>query len=247
MGERVRAALEADPDSVLGGALEATGHPELGNDLGSGVRLVDEPITALRGCDALIDFSLPAASLATVRTAAELGIPCAIGTTGFSPAERTAIEELGTRVAIVLAANFSVAVNVLGHVVSEATRLLGPGYDAEIVELHHAAKRDAPSGTALWLGELVAEARGSDLEKVAVRARDGETGERPSDAIGLQSLRAGDAPGEHTVFLVGAGERLELTHRAFTRDHFARGAVRAARWTVGRTAGLYSMRDVLGL
>ncbi len=139
------------------------------------------------------------------------------------------------------------AVNVLLHLVGEATRLLGASYDAEIVELHHAAKRDAPSGTALALAEAIARARGDRLSERAVLSREGETGPRPDGAIGIQTLRGGDNPGEHTVLFLGAGERLELAHRATTRDHFAQGSVRAARWVLGRKPGLYDMREVLGL
>jgi 4-hydroxy-tetrahydrodipicolinate reductase len=172
-------------------------------------------------------------------------VRCVVGTTGFSSAQRAELEALAQRVAIVLAPNFSVAVNVLGELVRRAAELLGDGFDAELVEIHHAAKRDAPSGTALWLADAVAEGRSA--EPARVLAREGDTGPREPGTIGIQTLRGGDNPGEHTVLFVGGGERLELTHRSATRDHFARGAVRAAAWVSEREPGLYTMSDVLGL
>jgi 4-hydroxy-tetrahydrodipicolinate reductase len=245
MGERVIAALAAAPDAELAGALEAAGHPELGRAVVPGVALTDRPDDAFACADAVIDFSVPGSSLAALRAAAARGLAYVCGTTGFAPAERAEVERLAERMPLVLAANFSVAVNVLAHLVGEAARLLGPGFDAEIVELHHAAKRDAPSGTALRLARAVAEARGE--AGTLVLARDGETGPRPPGAIGVQALRGGDSPGEHTVLLIGRGERLELAHRALTRDHFAAGALRAARWARGRAPGLYGFEEVLGL
>ena len=247
MGRAVRQALAASQDLVLGAALESPAARGLGAPLEEGVVLTAEPAAALAASDVVIDFSLPAASIPLLRVAAKAGVPSVIGTTGFSREERLEIEELSRRLPVVLAPNFSVAVNVLVHLVGEATRLLGPGYDAEIVELHHAAKRDAPSGTALRLAEAVAEARGDRLDERLVLSRQGDTGPRPRGAIGVQSLRAGDCPGEHTVILAGPGERLELVHRAMSRDHFARGALRAAAWLRGRAPGLYGMDDVLGL
>jgi 4-hydroxy-tetrahydrodipicolinate reductase len=247
MGERVRAALADATDAELVGALEGAAHPELGRELAPGVALTAEPARAFARADAVIDFSVPPASLAALRAAADGGVAYVCGTTGFSAAERAELDALAKRIPIVWAPNFSVAVNVLAHLVGEATRLLGAGFDAEIVELHHAAKRDAPSGTALRLAAAVAEARGRNLDTALVVARSGETGARPADAIGVQALRGGDNPGEHTVLLLGRGERLELTHRAATRDHFAAGALRAARWATGRAPGLYGMERVLGL
>lgn len=247
MGEHVRAAVEAAPDAVLTGALEGAGHPALGRALAPGVALSGDPREAFARADAVIDFSVPVASLAALRAAAEQGVAYVCGTTGFSPAERAELATLAKRLPLVLAPNFSVAVNVLAHLVEEAARLLGPGFDAEIVELHHAAKRDAPSGTALRLAAAIADGRGQDLEAALVVSRAGETGARPPGAIGVQALRGGDNPGEHTVLLVGRGERLELAHRAATREHFAAGAVRAARWAHGRQPGLYGMDDVLAL
>jgi 4-hydroxy-tetrahydrodipicolinate reductase len=247
MGECVRAALAREPELRLAAALEVPGHPDLGQKLEHGVELVDDPRAALAGCDVAIDFSAPAATLSVLRLAAEAGVAYVTGTTGLSEAERAELARLAERVAVMHAPNFSVAVNVLVWLVREAVRRLGPGYDAEIVELHHAAKRDAPSGTALRLAEAVAEARGERMAGRLVLERSGLVGARPAGAIGVQALRGGDNPGEHAVLLLGRGERLELAHRSATRDHFAQGAVRAARWLAGRPPGLYRFEQVLGL
>jgi len=246
MGERVRAAVAAHPEARLGALLEGAGSPGVGQEV-EGLVVGSDPVAAVAACDVMIDFSVPKATLATLAAAAEAGVPYAAGTTGFTPEQRAELERLATRTAVVLAANFSVAVNVLGHLARVAAELLGEGFDPEIVELHHAAKVDAPSGTALWLGETIAEARATSLEKAGVLSREGHVGARPPGAIGIQTLRGGDNPGEHVIHFVGRGERIELAHRSFTRDHFAAGAVRAALWLVGREPGLYSMADVLGL
>lgn len=244
MGERVRAALAEAPGLELASALEAPGHPGLGRDAG-GVPVVDDAKAALQAADVAIVFATPEPTLEVLRVASEAGVRCVVGTTGFSAEQRAELEELASRVAIVLAPNFSVAVNVLGELVRRAAELLGDGFDAELVEIHHAAKRDAPSGTALWLADAVAAGRGADPARVL--AREGDTGPREPGTIGIQTLRGGDNPGEHTVLFVGGGERLELIHRSSTRDHFARGAVRAAAWVAEKSPGLYSMSDVLGL
>jgi 4-hydroxy-tetrahydrodipicolinate reductase len=247
MGECVRAEVAAEPALRLGAALEAPGHPGLGTTLPEGVRVEDDVKAALAQADVVIDFSVPAATLLHLRAAADAGVPYVTGTTGFSEAERAEIARLATRVAVLHAPNFSLAVNVLTWLTREAARRLGPGYDAEIVELHHSAKRDAPSGTALRLGEAVAEGRGQKLADHLILERAGEVGARPKAAIGIQTLRGGDNPGEHTVYFVGSGERLELCHRSQTRDHFARGAVRAAVWLLGRDPGLYRIEEAIGL
>jgi 4-hydroxy-tetrahydrodipicolinate reductase len=247
MGECVRAALAREPDLRLAAALEVAGHPDLGQELEHGVRLADDARAALAACDVAIDFSEPASTLATLGLAAEAGVAYVTGTTGFGEAERAELARLAKRIPVIHAPNFSVAVNVLAWLVREAVRRLGPGYDAEIVELHHAAKRDAPSGTALRLAEAVALGRGEPAASRLVLERAGESGPRPAGAIGVQALRGGDNPGEHTVLLLGRGERLELVHRAQTRDHFAEGAIRAARWLAGRPPGLYAFEQVLGL
>ncbi len=247
MGARVRAALGDAPQLELAAALEAPGHPDIGRSLERGVVVSDDPKAALAGCEVAIDFTTPAATLQVMRAAAEGGVAYVCGTTGFSDAERAQIAELATRIPIVCAPNFSLAVNVLAWLTREAARRLGDGYDAELVELHHAAKRDAPSGTALKLAEAIAAARAQELADHLVLERAGAIGERPDGAIGIQTLRAGDVAGEHTVMFVGPGERLELSHRAATRDHFARGALRAAAWLVGREPGLYPVERVFGL
>ncbi len=247
MGERVRAALAEDAALTLGAALEAPGHPALGSELAPGVKLGADLESALANADVAIAFATPAATLALLRRAAERALPCVVGTTGFSADERREIDALAKRSAILLAANFSVAVNVLEHLTREAARLLGPDYDAEIVELHHAAKVDAPSGTALELARAIEAGRAAAANAPRILAREGHTGARPRGPVGIQSLRGGDNPGEHTVLFVGRGERLELAHRAATRDHFARGAVRAAAWVLGRPPGVYEMAQVLGL
>jgi 4-hydroxy-tetrahydrodipicolinate reductase len=247
MGERVRAALAEEPSLQLGGALEAPSHSGLKQVVEEGVRVGDDAKACLPSCDVAIVFAIADGTLSFLREAAEAAVPCVVGTTGFSPSQRAEIDQLAGRIPIVLAANFSVAVNVLFHLVRRASGLLGGGYDAEIVELHHAAKIDAPSGTALRLGDAVAEGRGQPLEKQLVLARNGKTGGRTKGEVGIQALRGGDVPGEHTVLFIGKGERLELIHRATTRDHFARGAVRAALWLLGREPGFYDMEQVLGL
>ena len=247
MGVCVRAAVAEEPSLCLGAALEAPGHPRLGETLEEGVVLGDDPKAALAACEVVIDFSLPPATLATLRAAADAGVAYVTGTTGFSEDERGEIERLARRLPLIHAPNFSVAVNVLIWLAGAAARRLGPDYDAELIEIHHAAKRDAPSGTALRLAEAVAEARGQKLAERAVLTRAGETGARPEGAIGIQALRAGDCAGEHTLLFAGRGERLELVHRASTRDHFARGAVRAAAWLAGRPPALYPLEQILGL
>jgi 4-hydroxy-tetrahydrodipicolinate reductase len=247
MGERVRAAVADADDAELIGALESPGHSGLGTEVAPGVRVVADASKAFAGADVAIDFSIPRATCAALRAAADAGVAYVCGTTGFSSAERAELDAAATRVPIVWAPNFSVAVNVLGHLVGRAAGLLGPDFDAEIVELHHAAKRDAPSGTALRLAEAIAQAREQDLGKVLVATREGDVGARAAGTIGVQSLRGGDNPGEHSVFFLARGERLELVHRAATRDHFAAGALRAARWLQGRKPGLYTMEEVLGL
>jgi 4-hydroxy-tetrahydrodipicolinate reductase len=247
MGECVRAAIAAEPDLELGAALEASSHPGLGATAENGVRVDDDPAAAFSNVDVAIDFTIPSATLANLRIAADAKIAYVTGTTGFSASETAEIADLAAKIPVLHAPNFSVAVNVLGWLTREAARRLGPGFDAEIVELHHAAKRDAPSGTALRLGEAIAAGRDATLADHLVLERAGDIGARPANAIGIQTLRGGDNPGEHTVLFVGQGERLELVHRSHTRDHFARGAVRVAAWLLGRPAGLYRIEEALGL
>jgi len=247
MGERVRAALEGEPTLALAAALEAPGHPGLGTSVEDGVVVTDDAKGALARCDVAIDFTVPAATLATLRVAADAGTAYVTGTTGLSQDEQAELTALADRIPILHAPNFSLSVNLLAWLTREAARRLGPEFDTEIVELHHAAKRDAPSGTALRLAQAIAEGRELDLDGKLVLERAGEIGARPTDAIGVQTLRGGDNPGEHSVFFVGRGERLELHHRSHTRDHFARGAVRAAAWLIGRPPGLHRIEELLGL
>ena len=247
MGLEVRAALESEPSLHLAGALERAGHADLGRTLPEGVRLQDDPKAALEDCRVAIDFSIPTATITNLRAAADAGVAYVTGTTGFDDAGLREIAHFAERIPVIHAPNFSVSVHVLAHLAREAARLLGDGYDAELFELHHGQKRDAPSGTALFLGEAVAEGQNKELAEHLVLERAGDTGPRPADAIGIQTLRGGDNPGEHTIYFLGRGERLELTHRAATRGHFAVGAVRAAAWIVGREPGLYQIGQVLGL
>jgi 4-hydroxy-tetrahydrodipicolinate reductase len=219
----------------------------VGEELEDGVVVTDDVAAAFAGCDVVIDFSIPKATLANAAEAAERGVAYVTGTTGFSPDEFEALRALGRRTALLHANNFSVAVNVLGWLAREAAARLGPEFDAELFEIHHAAKRDAPSGTALFLAGKVAEGQGTDLAEKLVLERAGEIGPRPPGAIGVQALRGGDSPGEHTLYLVGRGERIELSHRSFTREHFAAGAARCAAWLAGRPAGVYTIEEVLGL
>ena len=199
------------------------------------------------GADVVVDFTSFEASAAHAAVCAAAGVALVIGSTGFTPEARARVEAAARRVPIVLSPNMSVGVNVLFAMVRQAARALGEAYDVEIVELHHKKKKDAPSGTAMRLAEVAAEVLGRDPARDLNFGRHGLVGERPAREIGVQTLRGGDAVGEHTVYFVGEGERLELTHRATSRDQFARGAVRAARWVVGRPPGLHDMADVLGL
>jgi 4-hydroxy-tetrahydrodipicolinate reductase len=247
MGVMVRRAVADEPGLTLGAALERADHDELGSQIEAGTTVVADAAQALASCDVAIDFSVPESTLANLRKAADAGVPYVTGTTGFDDAGRKEIENLATRIAIVHAPNFSLAVSVLAWLAREAASRLGPSFDAEIFELHHSAKRDAPSGTALRLAEAIAAGRGQRLSEHLVLERAGETGPRPDAAIGIQTLRGGDNPGEHTVLFIGRGERLELAHRAATREHFAQGAVRAASWLIGKQPGLYPVERVFGL
>ena len=194
-----------------------------------------------------IDFSSPEATASNAAAAAAAGAALVVGTTGVSATGKQAQADAARTIPVFFAANTSVGVTVLLQLCAEAARLLGPGFDLEVVETHHRRKRDAPSGTALRLAEALAEATGRDLAKDARTARVGDVGPRTQQEIGIQAVRGGDVIGDHTVFFLGDGERVEITHRASSRETFARGALRAARWVVGRPPGLYDMRDVLGL
>jgi 4-hydroxy-tetrahydrodipicolinate reductase len=203
--------------------------------------------TAIGGCEVVIDFSAPEATLRLVPSAAERGCALVIGTTGLDARADEAIARAATRVPIMRSANMSLGVNLLLGLVAETARALGGAFDVEVVELHHRQKKDAPSGTALALARAAAGALGRELDSVGRYGREGQPGARTPDEIGVLAVRGGDIVGEHTVYFCGLGERLELTHRASSRETFARGAVRAATWVHGRAPGLYDMRDVLGL
>jgi 4-hydroxy-tetrahydrodipicolinate reductase len=254
MGTRIVALARETPGVQVVAALEAAGHPRLGADAGelagigaNGVPLASDAVTALTSERVLVEFSIPEATLQHLRLAAAVGGRAVIGTTGFSAGQRSEIATLARRAAIMQAPNMSVAVTLAFKLLPIMARALGDDYDVEITEIHHRFKKDAPSGTAVRMAELVAEALGRDLGKVGVYGRQGLPGERTGQEIGVMSLRSGDVVGEHTVSFGSLGERLELTHRAHSRDTFARGALRAARWIVEQPPGLYSMADVLGL
>lgn len=205
-----------------------------------------EPIAAASPQSVVIDFTAPEAALGTARLLAHHGNPMVIGVTGFTAEQKAELERLATATPILWSPNMSVGVNVLADILPRLTRMLGPDYDLEMVEIHHNQKKDAPSGTALRLAESMVEGRDWKLDDVACCAREGITGERPHDQIGLLAVRGGDVAGVHTAYFLGRGERIEVTHHAHSRENFARGALRAARWLRGRSAGmLYSMRDVL--
>jgi 4-hydroxy-tetrahydrodipicolinate reductase len=253
MGRSLVACLQDTADLSLVGALERPGHPALGKDAGEvagvgrrGVVISDDPGVFLTRDRILIEFSIPEATLGHLRLAAGTGARAVIGTTGFSPAEREEIGTLTRQIPILLSPNMSLAVNLAFKLLAQMAATLGNEYDVEITEIHHRGKKDAPSGTALRMAEIIASALGRDLNQVGVYGRRGLTGERTASEIGIQSLRAGDVVGEHTVVFGGLGERLELTHRVGSRDTFARGAIRAARFIATAPAGLYSMQDILG-
>jgi 4-hydroxy-tetrahydrodipicolinate reductase len=253
MGKAIIRAAAEEKAAVLAVAIERPDFPYLAADAAqlaglpaAGVRIGDQR-PGKGAVDVWIDFSIPAATLANVEAAVAAGAAMVIGTTGLSAGDKEKIAAAAKRVPVVLAPNFSVGVNVMLKLVADAARTLGPAYDIEIVETHHRAKRDAPSGTALRLGEAAAEGAGRDLGAVARYERHGEVGARTDTEIGMQTLRGGDVVGDHTVHFLGQGDRIEITHRASSRDTFAHGAVRAACWLAGKPAGLFDMRDVLGL
>jgi 4-hydroxy-tetrahydrodipicolinate reductase len=253
MGTQIVRLVRATEGMGVTGAVERPG-AAIGQDAGAlagvgsiGVAVVDDLAKALAGADAVIDFTAHEASARNAEVCAERGVPLVIGSTGFTPEAKARVAAAAKRIPVVLSPNMSVGVNVLFDLVRQAAKVLGDAYDVEIVEIHHKKKRDAPSGTAVRLGEVASEALGRDPKDALAYARHGILGERPPWQIGVQTLRGGDVVGEHTVYFCGEGERLELTHRATSREQFARGAVRAAQWIVGRAPGVYDMADVLGL
>jgi 4-hydroxy-tetrahydrodipicolinate reductase len=254
MGRALIEALVAASNARLHAAVGRGGSESCGMDAGVlagtgvlDVRVHDDLALVLPGSDVVIDFTRPEATLHYLPLCVAAGVPMVIGTTGFSAEQRAVLELAATHIPIVLAANFSVGVNLCLKLLDTAARVLHEGYDVEIIEAHHRHKVDAPSGTALALGHAVANALGRDLKDCAVYGREGITGERDPSTIGFSTVRGGDIVGDHTVLFAGIGERIEITHKASSRATFARGAVQAARWLKGRQAGLYDMQDVLGL
>lgn len=254
MGKSLIAGVCADPETTLTGALDVASSGLIGQDAGviagcdaCGIAITEALDAVVQASDVLIDFTVPEASLPHLEEVARHKKAMVIGTTGHSEEQKVSLARLAEQVPLVMAPNMSVGVNVLWKLIADAAKTLGDDYDVEIVEAHHAMKVDAPSGTAMRAAEVLAEALGRDLAKTAVYHREGRTGPRGDKDIGIQVIRAGDIVGDHTVYFAGPGERLEITHRASSRDTFAQGAIRAAKWLVGKQPGLYDMTDVLGL
>lgn len=247
MGRAVLEAAAGRDDVVIAAAIDRPEAAGLGAAAAGSVLATADLEAGLVACDVYIDFTSPAATAAIAEAAVRHRRAAVIGTTGLGTAEHAAIERLSRVAPIVVAANFSLGVNLVLGLVQQAARVLGPGWDAEVVEAHHRAKRDAPSGTALMIARAIAAGHGSDYERVKRHTRDGDVGPRPRGEIGVSSVRGGDVVGEHTAVFFGDGERLEISHRATSRAIFAAGALRAATWTVGQPPGRYDMLDVLGL
>ena len=253
MGRMLIEAVAAAPDCCLTGALDIVGSPALGSDaaafLGrnSGIRITSDLHGGLLGCDVLIDFTRPEGTLAHLALCRELGVQMVIGTTGFSEDQKTQIRAAADNIAIMMAPNMSVGVNVTFKLLELAAQALSTGYDIEIIEAHHRHKVDAPSGTALKMGEVIAQAIGRDLKACAVYAREGVTGARDPSSIGFATIRGGDIVGDHTVLFAGTGERIEITHKSSSRVTYAQGSLRAARFLAQHDHGLFDMFDVLGL
>jgi len=253
MGRALLEALAQAPDARLFAALERTGSPFVGKDAGElfgspcGVAIIDNAEAAIAGANVFIDFTRPEGTLAHLALCRKHGVKMVIGTTGFSAEQKQALADAARDISIVFAPNMSVGVNLTFKLLEIAAKVLNEGYDIEVIEAHHRHKVDAPSGTALRMGEVVAEALGRDLAECAVYGREGVTGERSPSTIGFATVRGGDIVGDHTVMFAGIGERIEITHKASSRATFANGALRAARFLAGRDTGLYDMQDVLGL
>jgi len=253
MGRMLIEAVAADAECVLAGALDVPTSPALGQDasafLGhtSGVTITSDLRTGLTGADVLIDFTRPEGTLAHLAVCRELGVKAVIGTTGFSDDQKAEIAEHARHIGIVFAPNMSVGVNVVLKLLQVAAQSLNEGYDIEIIEAHHRHKVDAPSGTALKMGEVVADALGRDLKTCAVYGREGVTGARDPSTIGFATVRGGDIIGDHTVLFAGTGERIEISHKSSSRSGYAQGSLRAARFLAPHASGLFSMNDVLGI
>jgi len=253
MGRMLIEAVLATGDLQLHGALDVAGSPALGQDAGAflgrttGVSIRADLDGALAGADVLIDFTRPEGTLAHLAACARLGVNAVVGTTGFSDAQKAEIGVIAQSVAIVMAPNMSVGVNVVLRLLEVAARALNEGYDIEVIEAHHRHKVDAPSGTALKMGEVLAQALGRDLKTCGVFAREGVTGERDPSTIGFSTIRGGDIVGDHTVLFAGTGERIEISHRSSSRAGYAQGSLRAARFLATHRTGLFGMNDVLGM
>jgi 4-hydroxy-tetrahydrodipicolinate reductase len=254
MGGRIIRMIRQSEDVELGAAFERQGHPSLHQDVGQvvglghlGIRVAGSLREVANQGEVLIDFTQPEATVVNLRTAAASGLAVVIGTTGIAGKMLDEIKDLAKGMRCVMSPNMSVGVNVMFRIAGEMAKILGKDYDMEILEVHHRFKKDAPSGTAMRLAQILAASTERNLDEVAVYERKGMIGERTEKEIGIQTWRAGDITGEHTVMFGGIGERLELIHRAHNRDNFARGAVKAAAWLVGQKPGLYDMQDVLGL
>ena len=253
MGRMLIEAIAAAPDATLSGALDVAGSPFIGSDAGAfsgqltGVLIHSEFERALAGADCLIDFTRPEGTLKHLEYCAANGIKVVIGTTGFDDAGKAAIARAAEKIGVVFAPNMSVGVNVTLKLLEMAAKSFAEGYDIEIVEAHHRHKVDAPSGTALKMGEVIADALGRDLKECAVYGREGVTGERDPSTIGFATVRGGDVVGDHTVMFLGTGERIEISHKSSSRVTYAHGSLRAARFLADKASGLFDMQDVLGL
>jgi len=254
MGRVLTRIVHETPGAEVAGGIESKGSPHAGADMGQlaglgklGISITDDPLTLVSQVDGVIDFTVPAATLALAELSAQARIVHVIGTTGIDETGNDQIRAAARHARIIKSGNMSLGVNLLASLVRRVASALGEEYDIEILEMHHKHKIDAPSGTALMLGEAAAQGRGIDLKDHSVRSRDGHTGARKAGDIGFATLRGGSVVGEHTVMFAGETERIELTHKASSREMFARGAVRAALWGFDKKPGLYSMTDVLGL
>ena len=253
MGRALLEAVTRAEDMQVAAALEMDSSPFLDQDAGSligsnnGIRITSDFESALQGCDQIIDFTRPEGTLKHLSACRKAGVKMIVGTTGLSDEDKAQLKAASEEIAIVFAPNMSVGVNLTFKLLEVAAKVLNQGYDIEIVEAHHRHKIDAPSGTALRMGEVIADTLGRDLKKVAVYGREGVTGEREDTTIGFSTIRAGDIVGEHTAMFAGSGERVEIVHKASSRMTFAMGAVRAARFLQGQSKGLFDMQDVLGL
>jgi len=253
MGRMLIEAIRNSGDCVLAGALDMASSPAIGSDatafLGhaSGVPITADLQAGLQNADVLIDFTRPEGTLVHLQVCAERGVKAVVGTTGFSDAQKAEIAALAKKTAIVMAPNMSVGVNVTLKLLQMAAKALSTGYDIEVIEAHHRHKVDAPSGTALKMGEVIAEALGRDLKDCAVYGREGVTGERDPSSIGFAAIRGGDIVGDHTVLFAGTGERIEISHKASSRAGYAQGSLRAVHFLCGQKTGMFDMFDVLGL